>query len=219
MRIGGFAKVVALLLVLAMGGLSSGCFGKFQLTRKAYEINQAIDEQYVRSAATWVFVIAQVYTVCGLVDFLVFNLIEFWTGENPVASGPVTKVYTGGDERVEMTIGRQGDATVAVIERFGNGRLLSTLSIRDDGKGVVTSGLSVPGGETVRGYAAALPDGSVETATLSGLGAGVRRHPAAAVEAYRARAYGIASRVRRAVPGGAGTGSLAAPARLPAFRG
>ncbi len=219
MRKGGFAKVVAIVLVVSVAWLASGCFGKFQLTRKVYEINQSVDDAYIRSAVTWIFVIVPVYGVCALLDFLVFNLIEFWTGQNPVASLPSTKVYAMGGERVEMTIGRQGDATVAVIERYGSGGLLSSQTIRDDGRGVVTSELSVPGRETVRSHAVRMPDGSVETAVLSGGERSAERHPASAVEAYAARAAGIAAGVRRAVSGGAWAAGVAAPVGRPAFQG
>ncbi len=97
MRRSRFGKGIALVLVAAVGALSAGCFGKFQLTRKVYDINQSIDEKYVRSAATWIFVIVQVYTVAALLDLIVFNVLEFWTGENPVASGTVTKVVRAWD--------------------------------------------------------------------------------------------------------------------------
>ncbi len=214
---GRFAKVVALLLVVSVGGLASGCFGKFQLTRKMYEINQSVDDKYVRSAVTWLFAIP--YVLTGALDFFIFNLIEFWSGENPIASGPSTKVFARGDERVTMTIRRQGEATVATIERVKAGALLSTLTIRDEGKGLVTSEFSVPGGETVRTSAATLKDGSVEVVTLSRSGSRTERHPASAVEAYFARASRIASEARQALSVATGTGNLSAPARHPAFQG
>ena len=85
MRGSRFGKGIALVLVAAVGTLSAGCFGKFQLTRKLYDVNQSIDEKYLRSAATWVLVIVPVYGVAALLDLIVFNVIEFWSGENPVA--------------------------------------------------------------------------------------------------------------------------------------
>jgi hypothetical protein len=108
MRGSRFGKGIAMVLVAAVGALSAGCFGKFQLTRKLYDINQSIDEKYVRSAATWLFVIP--YAVTGLLDFVVFNLIEFWTGENPVAEAKVTKVYAQGNGRTVLTLSRDGSA-------------------------------------------------------------------------------------------------------------
>lgn len=192
-----FAKAVALLLAVSVGWLASGCFGKFQLTRKLYEANQSVEDKYLRSAVTWVFVIVPIYGVAALLDFLVFNLIEFWSGENPIVGGSSTKVYARGDETVTMTLAREGGATLATIERRKGGVLLSTLAVRDDGKGKVTSEMSAPGKETVRSTAAMLPDGSVEVITLSRLGAKTERHPASAVETVQARASRIAGEVRR----------------------
>ena len=68
-----------------------------------------------------------------------FNVIEFWTGENPVVSAPVTKVYAQGNGRTVLTLSRDGSATVAVIERYEGERLASTLRVRDDGAGKVTA--------------------------------------------------------------------------------
>ena len=218
MRRGRFAKGVSLLLVVSVGWLASGCFGKFQLTRKLYEANQSVEDKYLRSAVTWLFVIP--YALTGVLDIFLFNLIEFWSGENPIAEGPSTKVVAWGEETVTMTLAREGGATtLATIERRKGGALLSTLAIRDDGKGSVTSEMVAPGKETVRSTAAMLPDGSVEVVTLSRLGAKTERHPASAVETVLVRAARIASEVRQALSGAPGPGSLASPARVPALQG
>src|SRR4030065_881005 len=88
-------KVVALVLVVAVGVVfSPGCFGKFRLPRKLYDINQSVEDKYVRSAVTWLLIIP--YGIAGFLDFAVFNLIEFWSGENPIVSGPPPRVYAKG---------------------------------------------------------------------------------------------------------------------------
>ena len=150
MRGSRFGKGIALVLVAAVGALSAGCFGKFQLTRKLYDVNQSIDEKYVRSAATWIFVIP--YALTGILDFVVFNVIEFWTGENPVVSAPVTKVYAEGNGRTVLTLSRDGSATVAVIERYEGERLVSTLRVRDDGRGKVAAVETAAGREGPRDF-------------------------------------------------------------------
>jgi hypothetical protein len=79
-----FGKVVALVLVISVGIVfSAGCYGKFQLTRTVYDINTSVQDKYVRSAVTWLLIIP--YGIAGFLDFAVFNLIEFWSGENPIA--------------------------------------------------------------------------------------------------------------------------------------
>ncbi|MDD5761637.1 MAG: DUF3332 family protein [bacterium] len=210
---------IALVLVAAVGALSAGCFGKFQLTRKVYDINQSIDEKYVRSATTWIFAIVQVYTVAALADLIVFNVIEFWTGENPVVPAPVTKVYERGNGKAVLTLARDGSATVAVIERYEGGRLVSTLRVRDDGAGKVTAVETAAGEKVSEVSAVAASDGSVDVTTATAAGTGTERYAAQAVRAKTAHAARIADAVRQAARGTGGMIPLAAATRVPAYGG
>jgi len=195
-----------------VGTLSAGCFGKFQLTRKLYDVNQSIDEKYIRSVATWIFAIVQVYTVAALLDLIVFNVIEFWSGENPVAEAKVTKVYAQGNGRTVLTFSRDGSATVAVIERYEGEGLVSTLRVRDDGLGKVAAVETAAGGKIREVSAVAASDGSVDVTVTTVAGTGTERYAAPAVRAQRTRAAWIASEVAQASRGAAGTIPLAAAA-------
>jgi hypothetical protein len=217
MRGSRFGKGIALMLVAALGGLSAGCFGKFQLTRKLYDVNQSIDDKYIRSAATWIFVIP--YAVTGLLDFVIFNVIEFWTGENLVASAQVTKVDPRGNGRTVLTLSRDGSATVAVIERYEGERLVSTLRVRDDGPGRVAAIETAEGSKVREISAAAASDGSVDVTVATAAGTDTERYAATAVRAQEERAARIASEVAQASRGAAGTIPLAAAARVPAYGG
>lgn len=219
MRGSRFGKGIALVLVAAVGALSAGCFGKFQLTRKLYDINQSIDEKYVRSAATWILVIVPVYGFAALLDLIVFNVIEFWTGENPVAEAKVTKVYAQGNGRTVLSLSRDGSATVAVIERYEGESLVSTLRVRDDGRGKVAAVETAAGGKVREVSAVAASDGSVDVTVSTGAGTGTERYAASAVRAQRTRAARIASEVAQASRGAAGTIPLAAAPRVPAYGG
>jgi len=203
--------------VAAVGTLSAGCFGKFQLTRKLYDVNQSIDEKYIRSVATWIFVIP--YALTGILDFLIFNVIEFWTGENPAVSAPVTKVWAKGNGKAVLTLSRDGSATVAMIERYEGGRLVSTLQVRDDGAGKVTAVENAAGKKVREAVAVAASDGSVDVTVATAAGAETERYPAASVRAQEARAARIASDVAQASRGAAGTIPLAAAARVPSYGG
>jgi len=217
MRGSRFGKGIALVLVAAVGALSAGCFGKFQLTRKLYDINQSIDEKYVRSAATWILVIP--YAVTGLLDFVIFNVIEFWTGENPVAEAKRTKVYAQGNGRAVLTLSRDGSATVAVIERYEGERLVSTLRVRDDGLGKVAAIETVAGAKVREVSAVAVADGSVDVTVATPAGTGTERYAAPDVRAQGTRAARIASEVAKASRGASGMIPLAAAARVPAYGG
>jgi hypothetical protein len=212
-----FGKVVALVLVVSVGIVfSAGCFGKFQLTRKVYEINQSVEDKYVRSAVTWLLLIP--YGIAGFLDFAVFNLIEFWSGENPIVSGPQTRVYAKGDDSAVMTIAREGGATVATVERYHAGSLVSTLRIRDDGAGTVTSERFEDGKVARTMTAIPAKDGSISVASVSSSGTETTRYSPAAVEAYRARVARL-SRDARDTLAGAGFGPLPVPGRVPALQG
>jgi hypothetical protein len=217
MRGSRYGKGIALALVVAVGALSAGCFGKFQLTRKLYDINQSIDEKYVRSAATWIFIIP--YALTGILDFVLFNVIEFWTGENPVVSAPVTKVYAHGNGRTILALSRDGSATVAVIERYEGEKLVSTLRVRDDGRGKVAA-VETADGEKVREISAVgASGGAVDVTVTTAAGSVTERHAATVLREQVARAARIASEVAQASRGAAGILPLAAAVRVPAYGG
>lgn len=64
----------------------SGCFGEFALVRKVYNWNQDLSSsKFVRTLVFYVLNIVPVYGIASFIDFVILNLIEFWSGSNPVA--------------------------------------------------------------------------------------------------------------------------------------
>jgi hypothetical protein len=181
-----------------------------------YDINKSVEDKYLRSAVTWLLVIIPVYGLAGFLDFILFNVIEFWSGENPIVSGPQTRVYAKGDDRAVMTIDREDGATVATVARYRAGSLVSTLRIRDDGAGSVTADLVEDGNVVRTTEALQAPDGSVSVAAVSASGTESTRYSASAVETYRARVARLSRDVREAL---AGAAPLTVPARVPALQG
>jgi hypothetical protein len=207
---------IAAVLVLAFGALSAGCFGSFQLTKQLYEVNRSVEDKYLRSAVTWLFVIP--YTFTGVLDFLIFNVVEFWSGKSPIAAGPVTTEHADAGGKSVLTLARDGAATLATVERYEGGALASTLRVRDDGAGKVTA-VESAGGRTVREVTAtSVGDGSVEVTVSTPGGVTRERYEAAAVQAGMARVARIASETRQASAAPAGVLPLAA-ARLPSHGG
>lgn len=212
-----FAKVVAIVLVVSVGvAFSSGCYGKFQLTRNLYEANTSVQDKYLRSAVTWLLIIP--YAITGFLDFAVFNLIEFWSGQNPIGAGAQARVFENGDDRAVMTIAREDGATVATIERYRAGTLVSTLKVRDGGKGSVTSELYENGRLVRTTTATQEPDGSVAVAAESVSGTEHARISPVTAETYRARVAGIMSRANEAASA-TGAALFSASARFPARQG
>ena len=76
----GLTVVVGAAMLLQM----QGCYGKFALTRKLYAWNGTLGDKWINSLATFALIAVQVYSVAGIVDYVVLNTMEFWTGKNPV---------------------------------------------------------------------------------------------------------------------------------------
>ena len=75
-------------IMLAMSSLivtQSGCFGEFALVRKVYNWNSEIGGKFVNTLVFYLLNIIPVYGIAGFVDFVILNLIEFWSGSNPVS--------------------------------------------------------------------------------------------------------------------------------------
>lgn len=88
---------VAVVLTLSASMLCTSCIGSFTLTNKLLSWNRSIDSKFVNELVFFALWILPVYEVSSLADVLVLNSIEFWSGENPIASN--SKVVEGKDGR------------------------------------------------------------------------------------------------------------------------
>jgi len=78
-------KGIAMVLILMMLSTSFfSCYGNFSLVKKLYQWNGSLGSKLVNSAVAWLLMIVPVYGVAGFIDFVILNVIEYWTGENPV---------------------------------------------------------------------------------------------------------------------------------------
>lgn len=77
---------LAVVLLLCLLLLGTGCIGTFELTNSVYDWNQRVsDSRWAREGVFLVLVILPVYGLTLLADALIFNSIEFWTGDNMLA--------------------------------------------------------------------------------------------------------------------------------------
>jgi hypothetical protein len=77
----------ALLLGVFLPVSSAGCFGRFELTRKVYDWNTRVDQdKWVRWFAFLLLVLIP-YPLALVIDTLIGNPVEFWTGDNPITAG------------------------------------------------------------------------------------------------------------------------------------
>ncbi len=72
--------------VLFTGFIQTSCMGKFVLLKKLYGWNEkATGNKFLDNILFWILNIVPVYSIVVFVDAAILNLIEFWTGENPIA--------------------------------------------------------------------------------------------------------------------------------------
>ncbi len=75
--------------MLAMSSLvitQTGCFGEFALVRKVYNWNDDMSSsKFVKTLVFYVLNIVPVYGIAGFIDVVILNLIEFWSGSNPLS--------------------------------------------------------------------------------------------------------------------------------------
>jgi len=65
---------------------TTGCWGSFALTKKAYDFNKGLGNKWI----SWLVFLIVGHIAIGItlfVDSLIFNTLEFWTGSNPLAMG------------------------------------------------------------------------------------------------------------------------------------
>jgi hypothetical protein len=62
-----------------------GCYGEFALTKSLYTWNGEVsDMPLVQTLVMWVLGFFWIYSLAMLGDLVIFNLVEFWSGENPI---------------------------------------------------------------------------------------------------------------------------------------
>ncbi len=108
-------SIAAGILVTLLCVSTGGCFGRFALTRRIYDWNEHVSgDKWVRSL---VFVlIVPIYGVVNLFDAFFANVVEFWSGHNPMASTAGTErfAYGPGGEVARMTLRTDGAIDVLV---------------------------------------------------------------------------------------------------------
>ena len=109
--------VISVMLFAMAPFVFGGCYGNFPLTKAIYRLNGDISRNSIVQQVTfWVFVIVPVYGVGMFADAIVFNLVEFWTGEQLLAVGPT---MDSNGNTVCLTPSSDGQAAVLTVSRDG----------------------------------------------------------------------------------------------------
>ncbi len=87
-------RKLVLCSVLSLAFLTTSCLGSFSAWNNLKDWNESVDDnKYVNNAIFWGLNIIPIYPLFYAGDVLIFNLVEFWTGSNPIAmnAGEVEK--------------------------------------------------------------------------------------------------------------------------------
>lgn len=98
--------------VLAVAFLATGCTGSFNLTRKVYNFHRSQSDKWADELCFLLVTLIPIYSLATFADAIVFNSIEFWSGNNPVtmASGaPQERIVQNGKEKYKMTYDAKTD--------------------------------------------------------------------------------------------------------------
>jgi len=97
-------KITSLFLAVFLTVITlteTGCLGQFALTKKLYSWNQKIsDNKIIKNVAFWILL--PVYEAFGFADIVLFNVLEFWTGKNPLA-------MAAGEFEIQIVKGKDGN--------------------------------------------------------------------------------------------------------------
>lgn len=108
-------------LVTALVVMMSGCFGSFKATRNIYQFNKTVHpNEWVREGVFLGMVIIPVYGIATLLDAVIFNSVEFWTGHNPIAKAGDQQHIEGEDGSYAVsTLKADGSFDVMAVEANG----------------------------------------------------------------------------------------------------
>ena len=97
-----YFKFSALLLSAAI--VLSSCIGSFKLTNNIKDWNETVSTKWVNEVVFLALHIVPVYPIAMMVDGVVLNSMEFWTGENLVIEKGEKKIVENSNgETVEIT--------------------------------------------------------------------------------------------------------------------
>ena len=120
-----FVTRAIIIALIGSTGILSGCYGPFRLTTKLHQWNGNVsNKKFVNELVFLGLCILPAYELCCLGDVLIFNSIEFWGGQNPVAmkAGDVEEgqvMYAGHPYHVTKSLNKMvvaSEETDAVAE-------------------------------------------------------------------------------------------------------
>jgi hypothetical protein len=129
MKSKAWRSTVSLVVLVAFFTATTACYGPFNLTRVVYKWNgnlkgrTAIETKWFIEGVFLLLALLPVYGLALLADALIFNSIQFWTGNNPIetteSEDGKTKSVRLGDVTATMTLRPDGRSAEVVYAKGG----------------------------------------------------------------------------------------------------
>ena len=136
-------KAVAIVVMTSFMGMTTACYGPFNLTRNVYHFNSGvkgsgeINEKWMKEIVFFGMIIIPVYMFSALLDAFIFNAIQFWTGDNPVklTQGPDGYLQAVQLRDLTIDVGWSADHRSAALTYRQQGQTIKTARIVEEGTG------------------------------------------------------------------------------------
>jgi len=114
-------KFVCAAVLAAFAGVSvGGCYGSYALFNKVGDFCGSLGNKWISSVVNLVLWIVPAYEICLFGDLIIFNVIEFWTGSNPVAMGDTYQETDKNGNKVYAVKNADGSLSVSLTDAKGN---------------------------------------------------------------------------------------------------
>jgi len=110
-----------MVLVLFIIGVSfNSCAGQYALFNKAHPAIGNLGGKWIGAVVNWIaWGIIPILPICLLADAIIFNLIEFWSGNNIIASAGSLEQIDEAGNRIYAAKNDDGSLSVRVTEVTG----------------------------------------------------------------------------------------------------
>lgn len=109
----------------------TGCYGKNACFNKIHQWNGTLGDKWINSIVHFFLMVIPVYGIAlGLVDGLVLNTVEFWTGSNPLAADD--NYYEKDAQGNEIAAVKNADGTMSVEITTAKGEKANLMLQRDE---------------------------------------------------------------------------------------
>ncbi|GHV87182.1 hypothetical protein AGMMS50255_4780 [Spirochaetia bacterium] len=113
-------RILGMVLGVFIAGMSfNGCAGQYALFNKAHPFIGNLGGKWIGAIVNWIIGMPIVYPICIFADVFIFNVIEFWTGSNVVASGNSFEQIDENGNHLAAVKNDDGTLSVRVTEITG----------------------------------------------------------------------------------------------------